>query len=77
MQAERMFLATLIGEGSQVGISEAELQKEIEALRCQLNEKAGDTYNKAKIQAAGPCSTRLDDLICRWHSIQAEKRESR
>jgi len=66
-------------EGPLVNISEEDLRREIEALRCQLNEKVGDRYNRAKIQAAGTDSARLDDLIYKWLSLhyQAEKRDSR
>lgn len=74
-----MVLARLVKGGSVVGISEEELRREIETLRCQLNEKVGDRYNRAKIQAAGRDSARLDSLICKWLNLQCqtEKRDSR
>ncbi len=58
-------------------LSEAELLQEIEALRGRLREEVGDTYERAKIQAAGAVSSQLDDLICKWIEMQARKRESR
>jgi hypothetical protein len=58
-------------------LSEAELLKEIEALRGRLREEVGGTYARAKIQAAGAVSSQLDDLICKWLEIQAQKGEAR
>ena len=47
------------------------------ALRSRLTEEVGDTYERAKIQAAGPVSSLLDKLICRWHEIQTQKEDSK
>jgi hypothetical protein len=42
-----------------------------------LREEVGETYERAKIQAARAVSSRLDGLICKWLEMQAKKSDTR
>lgn len=68
--------SNVIEEGTTVATSEDLLLEEIEELRWRLNVEVGERYEKAKIQAAGAMSSRLDDLICKWLEMQSRKRET-